>query len=82
MMDLLDNWSNTDIYENYISERSNDFSLRLLMSFWDSFVFCFIEMLKICRREYTPGKCLDKSAILAKSWKNPVWDILQVVWQK
>lgn len=37
MMDLLDNWSNTDIYKNCISERSNDFSLRLLMSFWDLF---------------------------------------------
>lgn len=64
LIDLLDNWSNTYIYENCFSERSNDSSLRLLMSFGD-FYSVSLTCLKICRRQYILVKCLDNSAILA-----------------
>lgn len=52
LIDLLDNWSNTDTYENCFAERSNDFSLRLLMSFGD-FYSVSLKCLKICRRKDT-----------------------------
>lgn len=54
------------MYEICFSERSNDFSLRLVMSFGD-FYSVSLKCLKICRKNYTLVKCLDNSAILAKS---------------
>lgn len=66
LIDSLDNWHNTDTYEICFAERSNSFSLRLLMSFGD-FYSVSLKCLQICRRKYIHVKWLDNSAILPGS---------------
>lgn len=63
LIDLLDNWHNTDTYEICFAERSNSFSLRLFMSFGD-FYSVSLKCLQIRGRKYIHVKWLDNSAIL------------------